>query len=226
VAAVLVNPPALPSPTNLRVTPTTTDAVTLAWDPPPDASGITGYTVYIDALAATTTPATSITVGLSCGTTNRLGVSAFGSDGRTSPVSVVTVSARACPVTHYNCPAAADGASHYVPAGKHWGNAFVAQGHTITGGTLLIGANVDGQDHRAQIGIFTGGPDQLSGELGSTVVDVHDYGGASFSFPSPIAVTPGQLLWLVAIGIGDFTAYDRKDNGADGCFIGSLVGFE
>lgn len=128
-------------------------------------------------------------------------------------------------VTHYACQSTPNAFGHYVPAGKHWGNDFVAQGRTITGGYLLIGANPDGNNHEATIGVFTGGPYSLSGQLGSVTVAVSGYGGASFTFAQPIPVTPGESLWLVASGIGDFTAYDQNVAGADGCFIGRLEGF-
>jgi hypothetical protein len=113
-----------------------------------------------------------------------------------------------------------------VPAGKHWGNDFVAQGTTITGGHLAIGANQDGGNHQARIGIFTGGPYTLTGELGETTVSVVGYGGVNFSFSPAIRVTAGQSLWLVAIGVGDFTAYDQNNGGADGCFQGQLIGYK
>jgi hypothetical protein len=128
------------------------------------------------------------------------------------------------PVTHYNCPYTEGAFGHYVPTGTHWGNNFTAQGSTITGGHLLLGANEDGGNHQASIGISTGGPNALSGELGSVTVTVSGYSGVNFTFPSPIHVTPGQALWLVASGVGSFTAYDQNDGGADGCFIGSLNG--
>jgi surface antigen len=128
------------------------------------------------------------------------------------------------PVSDYNCAYTPEAFGHYVPAGTHWGNSFTVQGATITGGSLRLGAAEDGGNHQASIGIFTGGPDTLSGELGSVTVDVSGYGGVSFTFPSPIHVTPGQSLWLVASGIGNFTAYDQNNAGSDGCFIGTLTG--
>jgi hypothetical protein len=94
----------------------------------------------------------------------------------------------------------------------------------ITGGHLLIGANADGGNHQATIGIFTGGPNALSGQLGTTTVGVSGYGGVDFTFSPPIQVSVGQSLWLEAIGVGDFTAYDQNNGGVDGCVIGSLVG--
>ncbi len=127
-------------------------------------------------------------------------------------------------VVHYDCPGTPNAFGHYVPAGKHWGNDFIAHGHAITGGSLLIGANTDGNDHRATIGIYTGGPYTLSGLLGAVTVPVSGYGGVSFTFPTPISVTPGESLWLVASGVGDFTGYDQNNGGADGCFIGRLNG--
>jgi surface antigen len=129
-------------------------------------------------------------------------------------------------VTHYSCASTAGAFGHYVPVGKHWADSFVAQGSTITGGYLDLGANQDGSNHQADIGIYTGGPNTLSGELGHVTVSVSGYGGANFTFPQPVRVTPGQSLWLVAVGIGDFTAYDENNAGADGCFIGSLQGFQ
>lgn len=129
------------------------------------------------------------------------------------------------PVTDYNCPYTPEAFGHYVPAGTHWGNNFTAQGSTITGGSLRLGANEDGGNHQASIGIFTGGPYTLSGELGSVTVNVSGYSGVNFTFPSPIHVALGQELWLVATGIGNFTAYDQNDSGSDGCFIGSLNGY-
>jgi hypothetical protein len=46
----------------------------------------------------------------------------------------------------------------------------------------------------------------------------------SFTFPQPIHVTPGQRLWVAAVGIGDFTASDEDNSGTDGCFIGHVDG--
>jgi hypothetical protein len=127
-------------------------------------------------------------------------------------------------VTHYNCPGTAASIGHYVPGGKHWGNDFIAAGTVITGGHLVIGANTDGGNHQATIGIFTGGPNALSGQLGTTTVNVSGYGGVDFTFSPAIHVNAGESLWLEAVGIGDFTAYDQSNGGADGCFEGSLVG--
>ncbi|MEA2244900.1 MAG: peptidoglycan DL-endopeptidase CwlO [Solirubrobacteraceae bacterium] len=128
------------------------------------------------------------------------------------------------PVTHYNCGSTTNTLGHYVPAGKHWANDFVAQGNVISGGFLQLVANTDGQDHRAAIGIYTGGPDTLGAVLGQVTVPVSGNGGMSFTFPQPIHVTPGQRLWVAAVGIGDFTASDEDNGGTDGCFIGHVDG--
>jgi hypothetical protein len=235
VPTTTVVPPPPPPPTPPQMSPpsatATATSLDVSWNAPSDPSGIRSYTVWLDGdvnQSDVTVTHTTIT-GLACGTTYTVGVTATDNAGNvSSPVSKAFATS-ACPpqpVTHYNCPGTGNEFPHYVPAGKHWGNDFIAQGRTITSGTLLIGANVDGNDHRAKIGVFTGGPDQLAGELGSTVVDVSGYGGVSFTFPTPINVTPGQSLWLVAIGIGDFTAYDQNSGGADGCFVGSLTGFQ
>lgn len=217
-------------PTSLSATPTAT-SLAISWNASSDASGIKSYTLWLDGKVNQSDLAvTHATIdGLACGTTYTVGVTATDNAGNVSAPVSKAFATSACPpqpVTHYNCPSTGNEFSHYVPAGKHWGNAFVAQGRTITGGTLLIGANTDGNNHDARVGIFTGGPVQLSGELGSTVVSVSGYGGVSFTFPTPINVTPGQSLWLVAIGIGDFTAYDQNSGGTDGCFVGSLTGFQ
>lgn len=127
------------------------------------------------------------------------------------------------PVTHYDCPAVPNAFGHYLPAGTHWGNDFTAQGRTITSGWLTLGSNTP---QGARIGIYTGGPSPLSGELGAVEVTVSGYGGVSFTFGTPVSVTPGQRLWLAATSRGPMTAYDRNDGGADGCFQGGLAGFK
>jgi hypothetical protein len=127
-------------------------------------------------------------------------------------------------VAHYNCTGTPNAIGHYVPGGKYWGDQFVAQGKTITGGYLLMGANVGDHDHSARIGIYSGAG--RTGLLGETALQVIGYGGVNFTFPAPIKVSPGQPLWIAATGIGDFTAYDQNNGGADGCFIGRLDGFK
>lgn len=126
-------------------------------------------------------------------------------------------------VTHYNCPAVPNAFGHYLPAGTHWGNDFTAQGTTITSGWLTLGSNTP---QGARIGIYTGGPNTLSGELGAVEVTVSGYGGVNFTFSPPVTVTPGQRLWLAATSRGPMTAYDRNDGGVDGCFQGGLAGFK
>jgi hypothetical protein len=128
-------------------------------------------------------------------------------------------------VTQYSCPGTANAFGHYVPAGHWWANSFTAQGSTIAGGFLLMGANQDGNNHQATVGVYTGGPSPLTGELGSVTVNVVGYGGVNFTFGQPIQVVPGESLWIGATGIGDFTAYDQNNGGSDGCFIGNLEGF-
>lgn len=126
------------------------------------------------------------------------------------------------PVTDYSCPAGSGQNGHYVPSGDYWGNPFTASGGTITGGYLLIGADEDGNDHNALIGIYSNG--ETGSPLAETVVGVHGYGGAHFTFPQPVNVTPGQQLWITVFGDGgNFTAYDTNDG--DQCFVGSLEGY-
>jgi hypothetical protein len=126
------------------------------------------------------------------------------------------------PVTDYNCPSGSGQTGHYVPSGDYWGNPFTAPGGTITGGYLLIGANEDGNDHNALIGIHENGETGVA--LAQVVVAVHGYGGVSFTFPQPVSVSPNQQLWITATGEGgNFTAYDTNEG--EQCFVGHLEGY-
>jgi hypothetical protein len=136
--------------------------------------------------------------------------------GSPSPASVPTGSGR--PVLHYDCPNDNSNIGHYVPSGRHWSEAFTAQGTSISRGHLQLGANADGGDHRARIGIYSAG--QLAGPIQEVVVPVVRYTGVDFQLPQPLVVTPGQRYYLTATGVGDFTAYDNRA----GCFIGRLEG--
>jgi len=159
--------------------------------------------------------------GLSQSTTYHYRVRSYNSAG--ASVSSNTVSGRTkdpAPVTHYDCPSTGGGAGHYVPRDRYWSNDFTAKGRVITGGWLSLGANNDGGDHRAKIGIYTGAG--RAGPLGEVVIPVTGYDGESFTFSTPIQVTPGQQLWVAATGVGDFTAYDSPA----GCFHGRVVGTE
>jgi hypothetical protein len=127
------------------------------------------------------------------------------------------------PVTHYNCPNDNSNNGHYVPANHYWEQEFTSQGTSITGGFLLLGANVGDHDHTARIGVYTGS--NRSGALEEIEQQVVGYGGVNFTFPTPIAVGQGQQLHIAATGVGDFTAYDELTNGVDGCFIGRIDGY-
>jgi len=124
------------------------------------------------------------------------------------------------PVVHYDCGNDNSNIGKYVPAGRYWQNEFTAQGAWITGGWVLIGANTDGGDHRARVGVYAASG--LSNPLAEVVVAVTGYDGESFAFPSPVHVARGQHLYLAVGGIGDFTAYDNRS----GCFIGRVVGYD
>jgi hypothetical protein len=138
--------------------------------------------------------------------------------------STAATSYGSTPITDYNCPNDNSNNGHYVPANRYWEQEFTAQGTSIAGGYLLLGANEDGGDHIAKIGIYTGA--DRSGALAEIEQQVVGYGGVTFSFPTPIAVRPGQQLHIAATGIGDFTAYDeRPSNGEEGCFIGRIEGY-
>jgi len=121
-------------------------------------------------------------------------------------------------VVHYDCPNDNSNIGKYVPAGRYWENSFTALGTRVTGGWVLIGANTDGGDHRARVGIYAGSG--RAGPLAEATVAVTGYDGEAFSFPSPVRVSPGQRLYLAASGVGDFTAYDNRS----GCFIGRVDG--
>jgi hypothetical protein len=126
------------------------------------------------------------------------------------------------PVVDYSCPAGTGQNGHYVPSGYYWGNPFTAPGGTITGGYLLIGANEDGGDHNALIGLYSEG--ETGRPLAEAVVGVHGYGGVHFTFAQPVSVSPNQQLWITVFGDGgDFTAYDTNEG--DQCFVGDLEGF-
>ena len=128
------------------------------------------------------------------------------------------------PVTHYNCPSDNSNNGHYVPYNHYWEQDFNAQGTSITGGSLALGANVGDHDHTAKIGIYTGS--NRTGALAEIQKQVVGYGGLDFTFPTPISVTPGQHLYIAATGVGDFTAYDQQvQNGVEGCFIGRIDGY-
>lgn len=126
------------------------------------------------------------------------------------------------PVNDYSCSAGSGQNGHYVPSGDYWGNPFTAFGGTITGGYLLIGADEDGNDHNALIGIYSNG--ETGGPLAEVVVAVKGYGGVHFTFPTPVSVSPNQQLWITVFGDGgNFTAYDTNDG--DQCFVGDLEGY-
>jgi hypothetical protein len=121
-------------------------------------------------------------------------------------------------VVHYDCANDNSNIGKYVPSGHYWQNIFTAQGSRITGGWVLIGANTDGGDHRARIGIY--GSPGLGSPLATVDVQVTGYDGEAFSLPGALAVSPGQQLYLTVLGVGDFTAYDNRS----GCLIGRVNG--
>ncbi len=137
--------------------------------------------------------------------------------------AAATPSYGATPITDYNCPNDNSNNGHYVPANRYWEQEFTAQGSAITGGYLLLGATIGDHDHTARIGIYTGA--DRSGALEEIYPEVVGFGGVNFTFPTPIAVSPGEHLHIAATGVGDFVAYDEVTNGADGCFIGRIDGY-
>jgi chitodextrinase len=88
------------APTALARTAATTTSVTLGWTPSTDNVGVTGYSLYRDGTAVTTTTSTSYTfTGLLCGTTYTLGVEAYDAANNPSSRSSLTTSTNACPDT-------------------------------------------------------------------------------------------------------------------------------
>jgi hypothetical protein len=122
------------------------------------------------------------------------------------------------PGLHYNCPNDNSNIGKYVPPGRYWQNDFIVSGSTITGGFVLVGANDDGSNHTARVGIYTG--PGMASPLSTVDIPVHGYGGQNFTLPNSLPVTPGQRLYLTVVGVGDFTAYDNRS----GCFIGRVDG--
>lgn len=122
------------------------------------------------------------------------------------------------PVVHYDCANDDSNIGKYISSGRYWQNTFQAVGTSITNGWVLIGANNDGHDHRAIVGIY--GSVGLGSPLARVEVAVSGYDGENFTLPQPLQVTVGQQLYLTVVGVGDFTAYDSR---AD-CFIGTVRG--
>jgi len=82
-------------PTELTVTGTTETTISLSWTASTDEIGVTGYTLYRDDVnVATTTEASYTFTGVTCGTSNAVGVDARDAAGNVSPrVSVITATA-------------------------------------------------------------------------------------------------------------------------------------
>jgi chitodextrinase len=88
------------APTALTRTAATTTSVTLAWTASTDNVGVTGYSLFRDGGAVTTTTNTSYAfTGLMCGTTYTLGVEAYDAANNRSTRSSLTTSTNACPDT-------------------------------------------------------------------------------------------------------------------------------
>lgn len=214
------------APTGLHVVDSTASSVTVAWTAPADPSGIRSYDIGLNGRTVGTVPSASVRLlDLSCQTGYHVTVTATDGAGNVSAAAGTDVVTASCPaILHYSCSGGnGPSAGHYVPAGRYWGNDFTAQGRVITGGTLGLGANPDGGDHRAKIGIYTVSNGTAT-ELESVIVNVSGYGGVSFTLPTALNVTPGDALTIIATGIGDFTAYDRVNDNVDGCLIGTVAG--
>ena len=121
-------------------------------------------------------------------------------------------------IDQYQCANDYSNIGTYVARGHYWHNNFVAQGGLITGGSVGLGANSDGRNHTAEVGIY--GDSGLTRPLGVVSVNVSGYGGVRFSFTHPVSVAAGEELYFGVKGVGDFTVYDNRT----GCMIGDLEG--
>jgi hypothetical protein len=118
----------------------------------------------------------------------------------------------------YSCPNDYGNGGHYIPPGHYWQDSFVANGTVINAGSLELGANEDGQNHQATVGIWS--DPGLTNPVTTTVVNVVGYDGVQFALPQA-TVVPGRTYYLGVRAIGTLTAYDRIDTN---CFIGTVVG--
>jgi ABC-type transport system substrate-binding protein len=88
-------------PSDLRLTASSGNSLTVAWTASTDNVGVSGYRVYLgDGLApAATTHATTATLtGLTCGTSYDIGVVAFDATTNTSGRATLTAATDACPL--------------------------------------------------------------------------------------------------------------------------------
>lgn len=85
-------------PTSPKASSPTTSTITLSWGKATDDVGISGYSLYRSGTRIANTGSTSYKFsGLSCGTSYKLGVDAYDSDGNRSSAASVTASTSACP---------------------------------------------------------------------------------------------------------------------------------
>lgn len=86
------------SPTSPKASSPTTSTITLSWGKATDDVGVSGYSLYRNGTRITNTGSTSYKFsGLTCGTSYKLGVDAYDSNGNRSSVASVTASTAACP---------------------------------------------------------------------------------------------------------------------------------
>jgi hypothetical protein len=137
---------------------------------------------------------------------------------RSTTTSSSAPSPPAAPVVHYDCANDNSDIGRYISPSRYWQMPFQARGRTVTGGWVLIGANNDGGDHRAQVGIYRG--QGLGSPLATAVVRVSGYDGEAFGLGS-VTVNPGETLYLTVVGVGDFTVYENRS----GCVIGRVNGY-
>jgi Fibronectin type III domain/Ig domain of plant-specific actin-binding protein len=100
VAATTGDTQAPSAPASVTVTATTVNSVGISWPASTDNVAVTGYDVYKNGVAVSTSTVTSATLsGLSCGTSYTVGVDAYDAAGNHSAKTSATVSTSTCPVT-------------------------------------------------------------------------------------------------------------------------------
>jgi chitodextrinase len=86
------------TPGNLHATSATATSITIAWNASSDNVGVAGYRPYNDGSVVGSTSTTSYTVsGLSCGSSNTLGVEAYDAAGNRSQRATIATVTSACP---------------------------------------------------------------------------------------------------------------------------------
>ncbi|HMH19810.1 MAG TPA: FG-GAP-like repeat-containing protein, partial [Burkholderiales bacterium] len=205
-------PPSVP--TNLRGTAVSPTQINLAWNASTDNVAVTGYRVYLNDVALTTTTATSFQhTGLTASTTYNYRVSAFDAASNNSawtatPVSVTTPARRVIRGSDFN----ADGKSDIL-----WRNATTGQdtlwlmnGATISS-NLSITSVTDSSWSIAGAGDFDGdGKSDILWRNSTTGQDTIWFMNGATVTSGPAITAMTDLNWSIA-GVGDFDGNGKSD---------------